>query len=59
MVRRVNVTGEVKCFRHGAAAKASPNRANKYDEIDPKPDDLSMSRLKVEYNPLEDRTDVR
>ena len=28
MVRRVNVTGEVKCLRHGAEAKASLNWAN-------------------------------
>ena len=30
----------------GAEAKASLNRANKYDDVDPKPSDLSMSRLK-------------
>ena len=28
-------------------AKASLNRANKYSELDPKPDDLAMARLKV------------
>ena len=33
--------------RDGAAAKASLNRAILYDDKDPKPDDLSMSRLKV------------
>ena len=33
--------------RDGAVVKASLNRAIKYNEVDPKPDDLSMSRLKV------------
>ena len=47
MVRRVNVTGEVKFLRNGAEAKASLNRALKYDAIDPKPSDLAMSRLKL------------
>ena len=46
MVRRVNVTGEVKFLRNGAEAKASLNRANEYSGLDPKPGDLSMSRLK-------------
>ena len=46
MVRRVNVTGEVKCFRHGAVAKASLNRAIKSVVFDPKPGDLAMIRLK-------------
>ena len=32
--------------KDGAEAKASLNRANEYDAIDPKPSDLSMSRLK-------------
>ena len=32
--------------RYGAEAKASLNRANKYDDVDPKPSDLSMGRLK-------------
>ena len=32
--------------RDGAEAKASLNRAIKYDAIDPKPSDLAMSRLK-------------
>ena len=30
-----------------AEAKASLNRALKYDAIDPKPSDLAMSRLKL------------
>ena len=33
--------------RSGAEAKASLKRAIVYDDKDPKPDDLSMSRLKV------------
>ena len=40
------VSGKVKWLSHGAEAKASLNRANKYDAIDPKPSDLPMSRLK-------------
>ena len=40
--------GEVKYYvRYGAEAKASLNRAIKSYIIDPKPGDLSMSRLKV------------
>ena len=31
----------------GAAAKASPNRAIQLLDVDPKPDDLPMARLKV------------
>ena len=37
---------KVKFFRNGAVARASLNRATKYDVIDPKPGDLTMSRLK-------------
>ena len=37
---------KVKYLRYGAAARASLNRAYKYDVIDPKPGDLTMSRLK-------------
>ena len=47
MVRRVNVSGEVKDFRSGAAARASLNRALKSVVFDPKPGDLAMSRLKL------------
>ena len=47
MVRRVNVTGEVKFLRNGAEAKASLNRASKSVVFDPKPGDLSMSRMKL------------
>ena len=32
----------------GGEAKASLNRANEYVDIDPKPVDLAMSRLKVQ-----------
>ena len=47
MVRRVNVTSEVKDLRSAAEARASLNRANKLHVIDPKPGDLSMSRMKL------------
>ena len=48
----VEWTGELRSHarlsgKHGAAAKASLNRANKYVVVDPKPGDLPMSRLKV------------
>ena len=33
-------------WKDGAEAKASFNRAIKYDAIDPKPSDLSVCRLK-------------
>jgi hypothetical protein len=46
MVRRVNVSSKVKDLRSGAAGKPSLNRAEKFDAFDPKPGDLSMSRLK-------------
>ena len=47
MVRRVNVTGKVKLLRSGAEAKASLKRARESVVFDPKPGDLSMSRLKL------------
>ena len=46
-VRRVAVSGEVKSFRDGAEVKASVKSADKSDNADPKPGDLSMSRLKL------------
>ena len=46
MVRRVIVCSKVKFLRNGAEARASLNRAFKFVAIDPKPGDLSMSRLK-------------
>ena len=39
---------EVKPNKGGAAAKASLKRAIKLHAIDPKPDDLPMSRMKRE-----------
>ena len=54
--RRVTLCSEVKDLRSGAEAKASLNRANELHDVDPKPGDLSMARLKWEYNPMEDRT---
>ena len=48
-VQRVIVYGKVKYYvRYVAEAKASLKRAYKSYEIDPKPSDLSMSRLKLE-----------
>ena len=46
-VRRVTRTGEVKDLRSGAEGKPSLNRAKKSVGVDPKPGDLSMSRLKL------------
>ena len=46
-------TGELSYYarlswKDGAEAKASLNRALKYDAIDPKPSDLALSRLKLQ-----------
>ena len=46
-VRRVTPSGEVKFLRNGAEVKTSLNRANESVGADPKPGDLSMSRLKL------------
>ena len=46
-VRRVTSAGEVKHYRCGAEGKPSLNRANESVGVDPKPGDLSMSRLKL------------
>ena len=48
MVRRVIVCSKVKYLRYEAEEKSSLNRATKSYEIDPKPGDLSMVRLKLE-----------
>ena len=45
-VRRVYVRSKVKFLRNGAEGKPSLNRANESVGADPKPGDLSMSRLK-------------
>ena len=45
-VLRVAGAGEVKHYRCGAEGKPSLNRAVKSAAADPKPGDLSMSRLK-------------
>ena len=47
-VRRVILYGKVKYLRYEAEEKSSLKRAKKSYEIDPKPSDLSMSRLKLE-----------
>ena len=46
-VRRVMMSGKVKDLRSGAEAKASVKSTFKSLIIDPKPGDLSMSRLKL------------
>ena len=46
-VRRVAGTGKVKSLRLGAEGKPSLNRAKESAGVDPKPGDLSMSRLKL------------
>ena len=46
MGQRVSVCSELKPLGVGVA-KASLNRAIKYVDVDPKPSDLPMSRLKV------------
>ena len=45
-VRRVILYGKVKYFRYEAEEKSSLNRATQLHAVDPKRDDLSMSRLK-------------
>ena len=40
------MSSELKTLGVGAA-KASLNRASEFDELDPKPGDLGMTRLKV------------
>ena len=47
MGQRLSVSCKVKPIGV-AEAKASLNRANKYDVLDPKPSDLVMGRLKVQ-----------
>ena len=46
-VRRVALAGKVKSYRDGAEGKPSLKRADKSVRVDPKPGDLSMSRLKL------------
>ena len=41
------MSSELKPLGVGAA-KASLNRASEFDELDPKPGDLGMTRLKVQ-----------
>ncbi len=47
MGQRVGVASELKPLGVGVA-KASLNRAPELHELDPKPGDLAMSRLKVQ-----------
>ena len=46
MGQRLNMSCKLKPLGEGAA-KASLNRANEYDVLDPKPGDLGMTRMKV------------
>ena len=46
-VRRVILCSEVKLFSNGAEGKPSVNSTIQLHDIDPKPGDLSMSRLKL------------
>ena len=46
MGQRLSLTSKLKPVGVGVA-KASLNRATEYDELDPKPGDLGMTRLKV------------
>ena len=47
-VRRVILYGKVKHLRCEAEEKSSLKRAKKSYEIDPKPSDLTMVRMKLE-----------
>ena len=47
-VRRVILYGKIKYLRYEVEEKSSLKRAKKSYGIDPKPSDLSMSRLKLE-----------
>ena len=44
--QRVTLCSKVKVFSTGAVGKPSLNRALKLHGVDPKPGDLSMSRVK-------------
>ena len=46
MGQRVSLRSKLKPIGVGVA-KASLNRATKFDELNPKPSDLAMARLKV------------
>ena len=46
MNRRVTVTCEVKRIKR-SHSESEPEEGDKYVEVDPKPSDLVMSRLKV------------
>ena len=47
MGQRLDLTSKLKPIGVGAA-KASLNRAHEFVGLDPKPSDLSMSRMKVQ-----------
>ncbi len=47
-VRRVILYGKIKYLRYEVEEKSSLKRAKKSYEIDPKPSDLTMVRMKLE-----------
>ncbi len=47
MGQRLSLSSKLKPLGVGIA-KASLNRATKFDELNPKPSDLAMARLKVQ-----------
>ena len=47
MGQRLNVSSKLKPLGV-SVAKASLNRANEFDVLDPKPSDLAMVRMKVQ-----------
>ena len=47
-VRRVILYGKIKYLRYEVEEKSSLKRVKKSYEIDPKPSDLSMVRMKLE-----------
>ena len=47
-VRRVILYGKIKYLRYEVEEKSSLKRTKKSYEIDPKPSDLSMVRMKLE-----------
>ena len=46
MVRRVNVTGKVKYWEVRSRSESESEEGEKLHDVDPKPGDLSMARLK-------------
>ena len=53
---RVTLCGKVKNWEVCSRSESESEEGVKLHDVDPKPGDLSMARLKWEYNPMEDRT---